>query len=233
MCAASEPRVIPAPPPVPGPIAWVHVETDHLDTQYNFPLEIGIVVTHPTDLQRELGTYEAVVGCHVEDRLSPWARRTHEASGLLAAVRMPSAKTLACIDVEAVDAIDHACLGHAAWLPTGVCALPPSLGASRPGFHRSVLRRRLPGLHAALHHREVDVASLREVMRRFMGISEVTPRLSHRALDGARAAVATMRQFLAAVDGKSCRHPRVTGAMGHYVCDMCGSAGTFTELRGE
>lgn len=218
---------------VPGPIVWLHLETDHLDTSYNFPLEVGLVVTHPTDLDVEFGTYQAVVDCHVEDRLSPWARRIHSQSGLLAEMRLPSAKTPSRIQSEAVEVIEACRHAYAQSLPSGTVALRPTLGGARPGFHRAVMRRRLENLHLALHHREIDTSTLREVMRRFMGVSQVPHRASHRALDGARAAISTMRQFLTAVAGRSCRHPKVTGAMGCYVCDMCGVCGTFSELRGE
>lgn len=217
---------------VPGPIAWVHVETDHLDTHNNVPLELAVIMTDPRDLSIELGVYQGVVSRHIPNPtgLSAEAWKRHIESGLLHDVRSKDAQTLGAIEADAVALVQRACEAYQAQRPAGVRALPATFGASRPSFHRQVVRRRLPALHKAIHHREIDVSTLREVMRRFMGITDVPKRASHRAIDGARAAIATMQRFVD-VTKRRCRHPRVSGALDYYVCDSCGLVGTFSELR--
>lgn len=138
------------------PLVWVDLEMTGLDPDRCHVLEIATVVTD-ADL-RVLEVGPDVVIHASEDALgtlSDWSRETFAASGLLARVRASP------VTVRDAEQVTLAFLSR----HTGP-RLSPLCGNS---IHtdRAFLRRWMPALHDFLHYRNVDVSTLKEIVRRW------------------------------------------------------------------
>ncbi len=170
----------------PDNLVWIDLETTGLDPDSRVILEIACLVTDK-DLS-ELGEGVDLV-VHQQGRaigqLDPWCVRQHGASGLLEASR--AAKTsLAQAEAEALAYVRRYCLsGKAPLSGNSVC------------FDRRFLIRHMPKLEAYLHYRNVDVSSIKELVRRWhpMVADKVAKTSRHRALDDIRESIAELRVY--------------------------------------
>lgn len=203
-------------------MAWIAVSTSGTDVASAVLLEVAITLTPRRSLVEVLGQYHAVVSWHPDPgRLSDYAREHHEQSGLLEEARSPRAQCLQVIDQDASALLR-------------VAQMAPTLGASKPEFVRAMLRRCLPVTFAALHHRSIDVATLREIARRYYPLAEMPSKDGVRAPDRVAASIATAAAYLqlSGVHATACRHRQVSGYLDRWVCNACGARGTFQELSG-
>ncbi|MEW5825960.1 MAG: oligoribonuclease [Candidatus Bipolaricaulota bacterium] len=167
-------------------LVWIDLETTGLDPETRVVLEIACLVTDKE--LNELGDgIDLVVhqAGHAIGQLDPWCARQHAASGLLEASR---ASTVALAEAEArtLDYVMRHCISGASPLAgNSVC------------FDRRFLIRHMPKLEAALHYRNVDVSSIKELARRWR--PEIASKLDkasrHRALDDLRESIAELRLY--------------------------------------
>jgi oligoribonuclease len=167
-------------------LVWIDLETTGLDPDARAILEIACLVTDK-DLN-ELGDGIDIVvhqAGHAIGQLDPWCVRQHGASGLLEAVRA-SKTSLAQAEAETLAYVKRHCLsGKAPLSGNSVC------------FDRRFLIRHMPKLEAYLHYRNVDVSSIKELVRRWRpsAIDKVTKTSRHRALDDIRESIAELRVY--------------------------------------
>ncbi len=136
-------------------IVWIDLETTGLDPERSVILEIAVVITdkHLNILdQMALVVHqppEALEG------LDPWVQTQHEASGLLAEVRQ-SSLALAQAEAIVIERVEARC-------PPQACPL----AGSSVCFDRRFLLRHMPKLEAHLSYRQIDVSSLKELVKRW------------------------------------------------------------------
>jgi oligoribonuclease len=170
----------------PENLVWIDLETTGLDPDSRVILEIACLVTDK-DLC-ELGDgIDLVVHNegHAIGQLDPWCRTQHAASGLLEASRT-SITTLAAAEAEALAYVRKHCLsGRSPLCGNSVC------------FDRRFLIRHMPKLETYLHYRNVDVSSIKELVRRWRPtvVDKVTKTSRHRALDDIRESIAELRLY--------------------------------------
>ena len=137
-------------------LLWVDMEMSGLNPDTDKVLEIAIVVTD-NNLNTVVEAPVLVVRQPdiVLDAMDAWNKSTHGRSGLVERVK---ASTLTEVDVEnrLVDFLQH-------YVPAGVS---PMCGNS---VHqdRRFMARHLPKLEAFFHYRNLDVSTLKELMKRW------------------------------------------------------------------
>lgn len=138
------------------PLIWMDLEMTGLDPDRDRILEIAVIVTSG-DLQTLDHGPDLVV--HQEDAvldaMDAWNTDHHGKSGLTEMVR---ASTLdeAAAEAEVL-----------AWLGERCKAGAVPLAGNSVHQDRAFLRRFMPGLHEFLHYRNVDVSTIKELMRRW------------------------------------------------------------------
>jgi oligoribonuclease len=177
--------------PVPTPpkedlLVWIDLEMTGLDPDRCHILEIASLVTD-SGLQ-VLATGPNLVIHQGEAELatlSDWSREHFGRSGLLDRVR---ASTVSCAAAE------EATLAFLRPLTTA--GRSPLCGNSVHN-DRAFLRTRMPSLHAHLHYRNVDVSSIKEMVRRWYPDRFSPPRKSeaHEALTDIRESVEELRYY--------------------------------------
>ncbi len=140
----------------PTNLVWIDLETTGLEPETGAILEIAVVIT---DAQLNVLQEGPVLVIHQPEEvlagMDEWARRQHEASGLLAEVRR-STLDLAGAEEQVLAAV-------AAFCPPKACPL----AGSSVCFDRLFIRKFMPRLNAYLHYRHVDVSSFKEMVKRW------------------------------------------------------------------
>ena len=167
-------------------LIWIDLEATGLDPETRVILEIACLVTDKN--LNELGEGVDLV-IHQEGRaigqLDPWCRKQHAVSGLLEASRA-STTSLAEAEAQTLAYVRRYCLVRKSPLcGSSVC------------FDRRFLIRHMPRLEAALHYRNVDVSSIKELARRWRPavVEKVAKASRHRALDDLRESIAELRLY--------------------------------------
>jgi oligoribonuclease len=167
-------------------LVWVDLETTGLDDRRCAILEIASVVTAADLTIVEEGPNLVIRQSDTVLReMDPWCLKQHGSSGLIEASRRS--------DLEVVDAEEatlafvrrHCLRGRA-----------PLCGNS-VGFDRRFLVHHMPQLNAYLHYRNIDVSTIKELVRRWypgveMGIEKTS---THRALDDIRESIAELAVY--------------------------------------
>ena len=142
--------------PRPEPLVWIDLEMTGLDPDRCHILEIATVVTD-ADLEVLAEGPDLVV--HQDEvaleTLSDWSREHFTASGLLARVRA-SPVSLADAEAETLAFVKS----HAAHRTAPLCG-------NSIHMDREFLRRHMRALHDHLHYRNVDISTLKELLRRW------------------------------------------------------------------
>lgn len=184
-------------PPLPGdnravtaedaplpPLVWVDMEMSGLDPATCVILEIAVLVTD-ADLQEVAAGPEIVIH-HPESVLAAmdeWNTTHHGASGLSQRVR-ESTISLASAEQQVLDFLT-AC---------GAAGAP--LCGNSVHVDRAFLARYMPSVNAALHYRNVDVSTVKELVRRwYPGLPLPQKREAHRALSDIRESLAELRFY--------------------------------------
>ncbi len=174
-------------PPETDRLVWMDLEMSGLDPETNRILEAAILVT---DGQLEIIAEGPELVIHQPDALldgmDEWNTKHHGQSGLTARVR---ASTVTEADAQAQ-------------LVAFVAAHVPARGAPLAGtsIHqdRVFVQRYLPALAAHLHYRNVDVSTVKELVRRWYPQAyeaRPTKKGTHRALDDIRESVEELRYY--------------------------------------
>ncbi|AGC43296.1 oligoribonuclease [Myxococcus stipitatus DSM 14675] len=170
-------------------IAFLDFETTGLDPQRNDPIEVACVVTD--DRFRELGAFESLIRL---DSAAEWdapALEMHKASGLY---------ELACESEHDLDLVRFR-LG--VFLEPFFAAGPVNLGGNSVHFDRSFLRFFWPQLELKLHHRHLDVSSIRMLAERVCpGAPQLPGEKPHRAMADVRRSIAELHHWTAVLRGQ-------------------------------
>ena len=177
-------------PPATGPaethLVWVDLEMSGLDPDHNTILEIATIIT---DESLRIVAEGPVLAIHqpesVLGAMDEWNREHHAVSGLTARVR---ASTLSMGDAErqTLAFVRQYCPERSS----------PLCGNS---IHqdRRFLSRYMPQLDAYLHYRNIDVSTVKELVRRWYPDGPHPPekRHAHLALDDIRESIDELRFY--------------------------------------
>ena len=138
------------------PLIWMDLEMTGLDPEGDRILEIAVIVTSG-DLETLDHGPDLVI--HQSDArleaMDAWNTEHHGASGLTERVRA-SALDEAAAEREILD-----------WLKERCPARAVPLAGNSVHQDRAFLRRYMPDLHGFLHYRNVDVSTIKELLRRW------------------------------------------------------------------
>jgi oligoribonuclease len=169
----------------PPPLVWVDMEMSGLDPNQCVILEIAVIVTNG-DLV-ELAEGPDIVVHQPENVLAAmdeWNTKHHGESGLAARVRK-SKVSLAEAEAQVLDFLR----------PLTAEGASPLCGNS-VHLDRAFMARHMPRLHAYLHYRNIDVSTLKELVRRwYPSVPIPRKREAHRALSDIRESIAELRYY--------------------------------------
>jgi oligoribonuclease len=168
-------------------LAWVDLEMTGLNPSRDVILEIATIVTD-ADLEIIAECADLVVSWPNEilARMNGIVRKMHQKNGLMERVQSASLRlgdaekqTLAFLKEHCPEGKIPLC-GNSVWMD------------------RHFLNRQMPRVESYLHHRVVDVSSIKELARRWrpdlLANAPQKPE-SHRALDDIRASIEELRHY--------------------------------------
>ncbi|HET7737206.1 MAG TPA: oligoribonuclease [Tepidiformaceae bacterium] len=169
----------------PGPLVWVDIEATGLEVDERALIEIAVLISDG-DLNEVAEGPNLVV--HQEEAvleaMDEWNTRQHGGSGLTAAVR---ASTVDLVEAEEI------VLG---FLQAHCEAGKSPLAGNSVHFDRAMLKRHMPRVEAHLHYRNVDVSTVKELVRRWYPEMPLPVKgETHRAMDDIRASLAELRYY--------------------------------------
>jgi len=167
-------------------LIWIDLEMTGLDTRRDEIIEIATIVTDP---ELEVLAEGPVLAIHqpaaVLEQMDEWNTRQHTASGLVERIRTVG---VTCSEAE------QATLDFLArWVPAGVS---PMCGNSICQDRR-FMARLMPDLEAFFHYRNLDVSSVKEIVRRWAPalLDGVPKEGRHLALDDIRDSITELRYY--------------------------------------
>ena len=167
-------------------LIWVDLEMTGLDPEIDTVIEIATIVTDP-----QLNTLAEgpVIAIYVDDEkleaMDDWNTEHHTQSGLVKRVRA-SDYTLDRASEETIDFLQH-------WIEPGKS---PMCGNSI-GQDRRFMVRYMPQLEAYFHYRNVDVSTIKELVRRWQpsAADGFSKNNTHLALDDIRESIAELQYY--------------------------------------
>ncbi len=174
------------PEPTDAHLVWLDLEMSGLDPERNTILEIATIIS---DGDLRIVAEGPVLAIHqpesILDAMDDWNREHHAASGLTARVRA-SIHSMADAERETLSFVQRYC-------PQGSS---PLCGNS---VHqdRRFLARWMPRLDAYLHYRNIDVSTVKELVRRWYPDGPHPPekKHAHLALDDIRESIEELRFY--------------------------------------
>jgi oligoribonuclease len=167
-------------------LVWMDLEMTGLDPDRDTILEIATLVTNG-DLETVAEGPALVIHqpAHVLERMDAWNREHHGASGLTQRV---SASTLSMADAEkqVLDFVKAYCPERTSPLcGNSICQ------------DRRFLARHMSALEAYLHYRNLDVSTVKELVRRWYpeGPSPPEKKHAHTAFDDIRESIEELRFY--------------------------------------
>lgn len=164
-------------------LIWVDLEMTGLDPEVDTVIEIATIVTNA---QLEPLAEGPVLAIHTsDDRLAAmdaWNTEHHNASGLVARVRA-SEHSLETASLETVSFLEN-------WVDPGKS---PMCGNSICQDRRFMVKH-MPGLESYFHYRNVDVSTIKELVRRWkpeIG-DQFIKKGTHLAMDDIRESIAEL-----------------------------------------
>ena len=173
-------------PPNPNALVWIDMEMSGLNTDTDKIIEIATVIT---DSQLEIIAQGPVLAVHQPDSvlntMDEWNTRTHGGSGLTQRVR-ESTLSEADAERETIEFIQqHVAKNKSPLCGNSICQ------------DRRFLARGMPQLEAYLHYRNLDVSSIKELVRRWK--PEIAPgfekKNTHKALDDILESIAELKYY--------------------------------------
>jgi len=171
-------------------LVWIDLEMSGLDASRERILEIATLVT---DGNLELVAEGPELVIHqadgILDGMDAWNTEHHGASGLTARARAST------VDEAAAEAQTLAFL-----VATGVGPRAAPLAGNSIHQDRLFLARYMPQLEQHLHYRNVDVSTVKELVKRWMPAvyaERPTKKSSHRALDDIKESIDELRFYRA------------------------------------
>lgn len=168
-----------------APLVWVDIEASGLEVERRELLEIAVLITNG-ELE-ELAEGPDIVIHHGDEALEAmdeWNTRQHGSSGLTAAVR---ASTLGLAEAE--ELVLAFVREHCPERESPLCG-------NSVHFDRAMLKRHMPRVESYLHYRNVDVSTVKELVRRWYPDVPLPEKgETHRALDDIRASLAELLYY--------------------------------------
>jgi len=167
-------------------LIWVDLEMTGLDPETDTVIEIATIVTDPQLTTLAEGP---VIAIHVNDErlqaMDSWNTEHHTASGLVDRVRA-STFSLDQASEETIEFLRH-------WVDPGQS---PMCGNSICQDRRFMVRY-MPTLEAYFHYRNIDVSTIKELVKRwqpeaFEGFSKTG---AHLALDDIRESISELQHY--------------------------------------
>ena len=172
-------------------LVWMDMEMSGLAVERERILEVAVIVT---DGQLQVVAEGPEIVVHqpdvVLDAMDDWNKKHHGGSGLIARVRASSVD-----EAQAEAMLLEFVAAHVG---------PRSAPLAGNSIHqdRLFLAKYMPRLHDHVHYRNVDVSTLKELVRRWHPAAydaRPTKRGSHRALDDIRESIDELRYYRSAV----------------------------------
>lgn len=165
-------------------LVWLDMEMSGLDPATCRPLELAtIVTTAELEIVAEGPSLIIHQSDEVLDAMDAWNTEHHGASGLTAAVK---ASTVSEAEAEAQTL---------AFLSQHLDPRVSPLCGNTISQDRRFLRRYMPALDEFFHYRSVDISTIKELVRRWYGISSPPKQTTHRALDDIRESIEELRWY--------------------------------------
>lgn len=167
-------------------LVWIDLEMTGLDPASDTIIEIATIVT---DAQLAILAEGPVLAVHQPDELldgmDDWNTRQHAQSGLIDRVR-ESTVTLADAERATLDFLGQ-------WVASGVSPMCGNTICQ----DRRFLARLMPRLEAFFHYRNLDVSTIKELVRRWSPevLDGFAKQGSHLALDDIRDSIAELRYY--------------------------------------
>jgi oligoribonuclease len=167
-------------------LVWIDMEMTGLDPEREKVLEIATIVT---DSQLNLLAEGPVIAIHQSDdilnAMDDWCTKTHGESGLTERCRQSQ--------VNEQQASEQTLAFLHGWVPQGAS---PLCGNSI-GQDRRFMVRHMPELEAYFHYRNVDVSTIKELVRRWKPelLNQFNKRGTHQALDDIRESIAELQFY--------------------------------------
>lgn len=167
-------------------LIWVDLEMTGLNPDTDTVIEIATIVTDP-----QLNTLAEgpVIAIHVDDErlaaMDEWNTEHHNRSGLVSRVRS-SKHSLEQASAETIEFLRD-------WIEPGKS---PMCGNSICQDRRFMVRH-MPTLETFFHYRNIDVSTIKELVRRWSPetLSGFSKTNSHLALDDIRESIAELRYY--------------------------------------
>lgn len=167
-------------------LIWIDLEMTGLDTQRDTIIEIATVVTNK---QLEILAEGPVLAIHQPDSIlnamDEWNTRQHNMSGLIARVKS-SRLSIAAAERQTLEFVSrHVEKGYSPMCGNSICQ------------DRRFMARLMPELEAWFSYRNLDVSTLKELVRRWApdiaaGVQKTS---AHLALDDIRDSIEELRYY--------------------------------------
>lgn len=166
-------------------LIWIDLEMSGLDPDVHVILEIAAVVTD-SNLHILAESPDVVIHHpeHVLDAMEKWSREHHTASGLLDRVHASSCDLKEAEQTMLAFLEDYEEKGHS-----------PLCGNSI-WQDRRFLRRYMPALEAFFHYRNIDVSSVKELVKRwYPDLLPFEKKKKHLALDDIKESIQELKYY--------------------------------------
>jgi oligoribonuclease len=167
-------------------LVWIDLEMTGLDPTRDTILEIAVLITNnELDPVAEGPVLAIHHPAEVLDAMDEWNREHHAASGLTQRV-LSSRLSMAEAERQLLDFVKSYCPARTS----------PLCGNS-VWQDRRFLARQMPALEAYLHYRNIDVSTVKELVRRWYPDGPKAPekKHSHLALDDIRESIEELRFY--------------------------------------
>lgn len=167
-------------------LVWIDMEMTGLDPEENVVLEIATIVT---DKDLNVLAEGPVIAIHQSDeelaKMDDWNVNTHTKSGLVARVKASQHDEVKAI-AETLEFIRQ-------WVPERTS---PLCGNSI-GQDRRFMVKHMAELEAFFHYRNVDVSTIKELVRRWQPelLDQFKKSGTHQALDDIRESIAELQFY--------------------------------------
>jgi oligoribonuclease len=170
-----------------GRLAWLDMEMTGLDPEQCVPLQIGMVVTDAALSEQE--AFETAIWQpeHELARMSPTVRKMHTVNGLLEQVKQSAVGLQDAQIMMMKFIVRHFGYDEAV------------LAGNSIHVDRRFLIKYFPVFEGYLHYRMVDVSSVKELVRGWLGESSVYAKAEskHTAVDDLRESIAELAHYRA------------------------------------